>query len=174
MTEDYTQVRWPLPHSFGQEKYGFSLIDIEDPRYIKECATMSKKLIRLQYDQQIVDLEWRKTYKALLDAEHRQATLPANCQEKTKSVLKKEVDAHMKYLLELQEQKDMYDQNVKEVYEKCDSIKASIKKETDLEDLRMTMEKQTKDKIPGDGAFWKTKFNTHSPHHQRNSMALEY
>ena len=26
---------------------------------------MSKKLIRLSYDQQIIDLEWRKTYKAL-------------------------------------------------------------------------------------------------------------
>jgi len=254
MAEDYDALNWPLPKAFGQEKYAYSLIDLqawaaqaspirkgmavrltpnkqrlvdafrrcgyrydiqmdsmlgqefivqevmegnmiglpaadgsggtwyfplstvtkEDGRYIKDCASMSKRLVRLSYDHQIIDLEWRKTYKALLDAEHRQSTLPANCQEKTKSLLKKEVDGHMKYLLELQEQKDMYDQNVKEVYEKCDSIKASIKKETDLEDLRMTMEKQTKDKIPSDGAFWKTKFNTHSPHHQRSSLALDH
>merc|ERR1712087_227254 len=144
------------------EKYAYSLIDIEDPRYVKECAAMSKKLIRLSYDRQIIDLEWRKTYKALLDAEHRQATLPANCQEKTKALLKKEVDQHMKYLLELQEQKDMYDNYTKDAYEKVDGIKASIKKETDLEDLRMTMERQTVEKIPLDGAFWKTTFNTRS------------
>merc|ERR1712187_111475 len=103
---DYTQVNWPLPKSFGKEKYAYSLIDIEDPRYVRECASMSKKLIRLSYDQQIIDLEWRKTYKALLDAEHRQATLPNNCPEWRKTALKKEVDTNMKHLLELQEQKD--------------------------------------------------------------------
>merc|ERR1719436_742309 len=72
---DYHSIRWPLPKSFGKEKYAYSLVYMEDPRYIRECAAMSKQLIRLQYDQQIVDLEWRKTYKALLDAEHRLATL---------------------------------------------------------------------------------------------------
>merc|ERR1712056_177334 len=48
--EDYSQVSWPLPKSFGKEKYAYSLIDIEDPRYVRECASMSKKLIRLNYD----------------------------------------------------------------------------------------------------------------------------
>merc|ERR1719434_303003 len=97
MAEDYKQLSWPLPKMFGQEKYGFSLIDIDDPRFLKECAGNSKRLIRLAYDEQIVDLEWRKTYKALRDAEHRMATAGSN--EKTKELLKKEVQTHLKYLL---------------------------------------------------------------------------
>ena len=47
LAEDYKQLNWPLPKMFGQEKYGYSLIDIDDPRYLKECAKNSKKLIRL-------------------------------------------------------------------------------------------------------------------------------
>jgi len=164
MAEDYKQLNWPLPKSFGQEKYGFSLIDIDDPRFLKECAGNSKKLIRLHYDEQIVDLEWRKTYKALRDAEHRMASSGEN--ERTKEMLKKEVNSHLKYLLELQEQKDMYQDHVREVYDRCDQIKGMIKKENDLEELRMTLENHTKDRIPGDAAFWKTKFNTRSPTHK--------
>merc|ERR1719456_563426 len=123
--EDYKQLNWPLPKMFGQEKYGYSLIDIDDPRFLKECAGNSKKLIRLNYDEQIVDLEWRKTYKALRDAEHRMATSGKN--EKTKELLKKEVQGHLKYLLELQEQKDMYKAHSGEVKERCDAIKGMIK-----------------------------------------------
>lgn len=168
MAEDYGQLNWPLPKMFGYEKYGYSLIDIEDPRYVKDCAGMSKKLVRLHYDHQIVDLEWRKTYKKLLEAEHHMATLPPNAQEKTKTHMKAEVNAAMKYLLELQEQKDMYETNILEVYSKCQAIKSSIKKETDLEDLRGDMEKQTKDRIPRDSNFWRTRFNVKSPSHARN------
>lgn len=158
MAEDYHQINWPLPKMFGMEKYGYSLIDITDPRFLKECGGMSKRLVRLSYDQQIIDLEWRKTYKALLDAEHRQNTLPENAQQKTKDILKKEVDGHMKYLLELQGQKDMYQLEVLDVYEKCDEIKRALKKETDLEDLRMFMEQRTQKGVT-DNAFFKTKFN---------------
>jgi hypothetical protein len=157
--EDYGQLSWPLPKGFGSEKYAYSLIDIEDNRYVKECAGMSKKLIRLSYDQQIIDLEWRKTYKALLDAEHRNATLPATGPEWRKTSLKKEVDGHMKYLLELQEQKDKYEEATRDVYTRCDSIKSTIKKETDLEDLRGFMEKRQKERVGGESVFWKTKFN---------------
>jgi len=153
-------LNWPLPKMFGQEKYGFSLIDIDDPRFLKECAGNSKKLIRLHYDEQIVDLEWRKTYKALRDAEHRMATAGSN--DKTKELLKKEVQNHLKYLLELQEQKDMYQENVKEVYARCDTIKGMIKKENDLEELRMTLENHTRDRIPRDAAFWTQKFQVKS------------
>merc|ERR1719440_2510379 len=162
--EDYKQLNWPLPKMFGQEKYGYSLIDIDDPRFLKECAGNSKKLIRLNYDEQIVDLEWRKTYKALRDAEHRMATAGSN--EKTKELIKKEVQHNLKYLLELQEQKDMYQAHTAQVNERCDSIKGLIKKENDLEELRMTLENHTKDRIPHDAAFWKTKFNTRSPTHK--------
>jgi len=159
MAEDYTQVNWPLPKMFGQEKYAYSLIDFKDGRYTKECGDMSQKLIRLQYDHQIIDLEWRKTYKALLDAEHRQSTLPANCQEKTKTLLKKEVDSTKDRLLELQHQRDLYEENIKQVYSRCDTIKATMKKENDLEDLRKGMEKSTKGKIHENSPFWRTKFN---------------
>lgn len=162
--EDYKQLNWPLPKMFGEEKYGFSLIDIDDPRFLKESAGNSKKLIRLHYDEQIIDLEWRKTYKALRDAEHRAATAGKN--DKTKELIKKEVQQHLKYLLELQEQKDMYASQVADVNERCAYIKGTIKKENDLEELRMTLENHTKDRIPGDAAFWKTKFNTRSPTHK--------
>jgi len=168
MAEDYMQVRCPLPKMFGNEKYGYSLIDIEDPRYIAECADMSKKLVRLNYDQQIMDLEWRKTYKALLDSEHRQAMV-ANCPQKTKDLLKKEVDTNMKYLLELQQQKDMYESTVKEIYDRCDAIKALLKKERDLEELREDMERQTKDRIHHESPFWRTKFDIQSKNQTRTS-----
>jgi len=144
---------------FGKEKYGYSLIDITDPRCTRECAAMSKKLIRLAYDQQIVDLEWRKTYKNLLLAEHRNATLPESAQQKTRDAHKKEIEMHNKYLLELQEQKDMYETEVNEVYAKCSEIKLALKKESDLEDLRMHMEGVTKNKVEADSPFWSTKFN---------------
>mmetsp|Transcript_101099 Transcript_101099/g.286545 ORF Transcript_101099/g.286545 Transcript_101099/m.286545 type:complete len:257 (-) Transcript_101099:126-896(-) len=172
MAEDYGRVNWPLPKMFGQEKYAYSLIDIEDSRFRGECAEMSRKLIRLSYDQQIVDLHWRKTYKALLDAEQRQATLPENCKETTKTTLKKEVDGHMKYLMELQEQKDMYEDNIKEVYSRCDAIKAELKKETDLEDLRMSMEKRQRDQIHGESPFWRTKFNIKSSDSKKTISGL--
>merc|ERR1712194_603852 len=159
MAEDYHQVNWPLPKAFGQERYGFSLIDIDDPRYIKECAGLSKKLIRLHYDQQIVDNEWRNRYKALLDSEHKYGTLPPNASEKTKTILKNEVTENMKKLTELQHQKDLYQQEVNVIYERCDGIKSTIKKENDLEELRGDMEKHTKDKIHHESPFWRTKFN---------------
>merc|ERR1712050_303225 len=102
------------------------------------------------------------TYKALLDAEHRNATLPANCPEWRKANLKKEVDGHMKYLMELQEQKDLYEEEVKVIYERCDAIKATIKKENDLEELREHMERKQKERVGAESIFWKTKFNIRS------------
>merc|ERR1740138_1834596 len=54
LAEDYLQLNWPLPKMYGKEKYGYSLVDVEvknraasqDHRYVKECAAMSKKLVR--------------------------------------------------------------------------------------------------------------------------------
>jgi len=162
MAEDYHQVNWPLPKMFGKEKYGYSLVDITDPRYLKECALLSKKLVRLSYDQQIVDLEWRKTYKALLDAEHRQDTLPVNAQQKTRDLLKKEVDGYTKYLLEIQEQKDLYETEIQTVYSRCDDIKLALKKERDLEELRVFMENRTKEKYAPESSFFSAKFDIHT------------
>jgi len=172
MAGDYSRVNWPLPKMFGDEKYAYSLIDIDDPRHVKECASLSKKLVRLQYDQQIVDLEWRKVYKALLDSEQK-ANLPDAAKDSTKQLLKKEVDRQMKYLLELQEQKDMYEDNIQSIYAKCDAIKAELKREADLEDLRCSMEKGTKDKIAPDSPFWRTKFNCRSQHQRGNQSLLD-
>jgi len=162
LAESYTQVNWPLPKMFGKEKYGYSLVDIEDMRHVHECAGMSKQLIRLNYDSQIIDLEWRKTYKMLLDAEHRQATLPKEGAQKARDALAKEVSGAMKYLLELQEQKDLYQSHIDDINCRCDGIKAGLKKESDLEDLRQTMEASTKDRIHGESPFWRTKFNIRS------------
>jgi len=167
MAEDYHQTNWPLPKMFGEEKYGFSLIDITDPRYLKECASMSKKLCRLSYDQQIIDLEWRKTYKALLVAEHKLATLrpreglPPSFVSKTQDKLKKEVETAQKYLLELQDQKDLFEKEIQTVNTRCDVIKAALKKESDLEELRVHMEGRTKGQIADGDEFWRRKFNIH-------------
>eukprot|EP00927_Polykrikos_kofoidii_P015008 TRINITY_DN16654_c0_g1_i1.p1 TRINITY_DN16654_c0_g1~~TRINITY_DN16654_c0_g1_i1.p1 ORF type:complete len:269 (+),score=60.23 TRINITY_DN16654_c0_g1_i1:76-807(+) len=170
MAEDYTQVNWPLPKMFGQEKYGFSLIDVEvkgrkasrDRRFVKECGQMSKKMVNELYDQQIIDLEWRNTYKLMLDAEHREATLPKECVQKTKDILRKEVNGHKEKLLALQEQKDMYMEAVKSTGERCDSIKATIKKEAELDELREYMEGSTRSRITTGSSFWRTKFNIKS------------
>jgi len=167
MAEDYHQINWPLPKMFGMEKYGYSLIDITDPRHVKECAGMSKRLIRLAYDQQIVDLEWRKTYNALLDAEHKLATLrpreglSEKMVNKTKDQLKREVDQAQKYLLELQEQKDLYEKETQEVYARCDSIKADLKKERELEDLRVHMEARVQAGKPRGLEVEQRRFNIH-------------
>jgi hypothetical protein len=173
MAEDYRQLNWPLPKMYGQEKYAFSLVDVElkgrperaaskDHRFVKETGIMSKKLIRLQYDFQIVDHEWRTTLKKLKDAEHKGRTCGENASQKTKDMFKKEEDDLKKALLSLQEQKDMHLQAIKDVTDKCDAIRTTIKTEADLDELREHMESQTKDKISADSAFWRTKFDIRS------------
>lgn len=161
MADDYSRINWPLPKMFGEEKYAYSLIDITDPRCTRECAAMSKQLIRLAYDQQIMELEWRKTYKRMLLAEHRLRTLPETAPQKTVDSHKKEIENHNKYLLELQQQKDMYEKEVTDIYAHCDEIKLALKKESDLEDLRMYMEGVTKDRVEAGSPFWSAKFNIH-------------
>lgn len=144
---------------FGDEKYAYSLIDIEDPRYLDECANMAKRLIHYFYDQQIFDLEWRKVYKHLIKAEKRKANLPASASTKAKDELEKNVTKTKKYLLELQEQKDMYQMYIDQIFERCSQIKRSIKKENDLEELREEMSNRVKHRFDPDDAFWKTTFN---------------
>eukprot|EP00928_Gymnodinium_smaydae_P026383 TRINITY_DN20743_c0_g2_i1.p1 TRINITY_DN20743_c0_g2~~TRINITY_DN20743_c0_g2_i1.p1 ORF type:complete len:272 (+),score=64.35 TRINITY_DN20743_c0_g2_i1:98-817(+) len=170
MAEDYHQLNWPLPKMYGKEKYGYSLIDVEvkgraasrDHRFVQEIGVMSKKLIRLNYDQQILDNEWRKTYRALLDKEHAQATCGENATQKTKDMFKNEVAEIKKQMLILQEQRDMYADSIREIYERCDAIKEIIKNEAELDELRMYMEGMTKDKMGTDSAFWSKKFNIRS------------
>jgi hypothetical protein len=173
LAEDYRQLNWPLPKMYGQEKYAYSLLDVElpkrperaaskDHRFVKEIGVMSKKLIRLNYDLQIVDNEWRKMLKRLKDAERQLGTLGDSASQKTKDMFKGQVESIKKELLALQEQKDMHSQAIKEVNDKCDSIKTVIKSEADLDELREYMEGQTKEKISADSAFWRTKFDIRS------------
>ena len=56
-------------------------------------------------------------YKALLDAEHRRATLPENARQNTKDKLDREVTDTKKYLLELQDQRDMYEDCTQDIWE---------------------------------------------------------
>merc|ERR1712232_1327906 len=158
---------------YGQEKYGYSLVDVElknrperaaskDHRFVKETGVMSKRLIRLNYDSQIVDHEWRKCLKRLKDAEHRSRTCGANAPQKSRDMFKAEEEAIKKELLALQEQKDLHLDAIKAVTDRCDAIKTTIKTEADLDELREHMEAQTKDKIASDSAFWRTKFDIRS------------
>lgn len=163
---------------FGNEKYGYSLIDIEDHRHLKSCADMSQRLIRLQYDQQIIDLRWRTTYKNLLDAEQHLATLGLPMpsaggdalQEKTKALLTKRCDTAKKELLELQQQKDMYEDEVQEIWGACAAIKTGIAKENHLEQIRQEMMKRQG--ISPDVSLNSTskKFNARSESHARVGM----
>jgi len=161
-SEDYFRVQWPMPRMFGDEKYAFQVVDIDDPRYMEEAVAMGKKLIQLFYEQQIMDFEWRQTYKRLLLCEHRRATLAAECQQRTKDKMDAEVASVKKYLLELQDQKDLYRTCTEEIWARCDHIKSTIKGETDLEKLRREMTSRVKAKFPRDDPFWRTNFNVHS------------
>merc|ERR1719394_2384697 len=87
--------------------------------------------------------------------------LPAKFQTNTTALLQKEVDQAMKYLMELQEQKDLFEKEIQDVYARCDAIKADLKKESDLEELRVHMEGRTKQTIDKSDEFWRRKFNIH-------------
>lgn len=156
---EFHSTKWPLPKMFGDEKYAYSLIDIEDPRFLERCSDMSKQLIHYFSEEQIFDLEWRQTYKELIRAEKRRANLPPSASQKAKDELEKTVQKHKKYLLELQEQKDIYQTNIDRVFDECARIKRSIKKENDLEDLRMEMTGRVKQRFAAEDSFWKTQFN---------------
>mmetsp|Transcript_14964 Transcript_14964/g.32943 ORF Transcript_14964/g.32943 Transcript_14964/m.32943 type:complete len:249 (+) Transcript_14964:46-792(+) len=146
--DDYAGVSWSLPKMFGDEKYAYSLVDIEDPRYVKEAYEMGRKLTKLFYEQQIVDLEWRRTYKGLLAAEHRRDTLPKD--SKATKAHEKEVDDHTTHLKHLQEQRDLYEAHVQAVFTRCEQIKADIRKENFLDEIRETAVNDTMGKFSRD------------------------
>lgn len=166
---EFHSTRWPLPKMFGDENYAYSLIDIEDPRYVDECANMGKQLIHYFYDQQIFDLKWRETYKELIRAEKRRGNLPAMASVKAKDELDGNVKKFKKYLLELQEQRDMYQTKIDAIFERCAQIKRGIKKETDLEELRMEMTGRVKAKFVAEDNFWSTQFNCTRPDEMRDA-----
>eukprot|EP00397_Hematodinium_sp_SG-2012_P052999 GEMP01063013.1.p1 GENE.GEMP01063013.1~~GEMP01063013.1.p1 ORF type:complete len:228 (+),score=33.02 GEMP01063013.1:30-713(+) len=161
-SDDYLRAPWPLPHMFGDEEYAFEVIDIDDQRYLKEIVTLSKKLVRFFYDQQIMDYEWRKTYKKFLMCEHRRDTLSRDAAQKTKDKMESDVLTSKKYLLELQSQRDLLRACINEIWARCDDIKAVIKKENDLECLRKEMNIRVRDRYSPDDEFWNQAFNIRS------------
>jgi hypothetical protein len=167
-SEDYNSLCWSMPKMFGDEKYAFTLIDIEDPRYLEEVALMGRKLTRLNYEKQIIDMEWRKTYKMMLQAEHHlssfreSSSLPQSVANKTKSMLETKITSYKDYLLELQEQKDSYESLAKEIYERCGEIKKTIRQENMLQELSEEMTDRVKSHYPQSDEFWQSKFNARS------------
>ena len=165
---DYGNINWSMPKMFGDEKYAFSLVDIEDPRYVEEAALMGRKLTRLNYEKQIVDMEWTRTYKSLLRAEKHEQTLgnPSfhdekmdKRREKRKQEIKAEIDDFKAHLLTLQEQKDMYESCIQDIWTRCHQIKESIRTENDLESLRKELSQRVQQQYAPDDEFWSTKFS---------------
>jgi len=157
-SEDFEDVQCCMPRMYGSERYAFQLIDIDDPRYLKEVMRMSKKLIRFFYDEQIIENEWRKTYKRLLSAEHQRDTLSKASSQKTITEMEKEATEAHKYMLILQDQRDLFQRCIQEIWDRCDHIKASIKKEADLDELRIEMTDRVKSRFPPGNHFWQKKF----------------
>jgi len=147
LMQDYTTFSWPLPKMFGYEKYGYALIDIEDPAYAEECAGHSKRLVKLFYERQIVDEVWTNIFKHLSQSQYRRDSLPENATEKTVQKLEQDVKNYKTYLLELQQQRDLYDQEIQKIFSRCDQIKATIKKQQQLEKVRAEATKDVQAKI---------------------------
>jgi hypothetical protein len=159
---DHIVTQWPLPLMFGEEQYSFSLIDIDDSRYAEECAEMSRRLIKYLYDRQIISLEWRKTYQSLTDAEARKSSLPSSAPLKARDAMDKDVSNLRLRLLEIQDQRDGYDACIGKILDRCSQIKATIKKEADLEALRQELSERVKARFSTDDQFWATHFDPHS------------
>lgn len=163
---DYSNICWPLPKMFGDEKYAFTLIDIEDPRFAADAALMGRKLTKLNYEIQIIDMEWRRTLKGLLRAEQHEASL-GNAQDRSASQrrveLAERIKSYKSHLLLLQEQKDMYETCISDIWTRCDEIKKSIRQENDLESLRQECSDRVRQSYMPDDEFWEQKFNVTSP-----------
>ena len=162
MTPDHMNVHWPLPVMFGSENYSYSLIDIPDERYAEEAAVMSEKLIRLFYDFQIVEAEWRKTYKQFISAEKRKASLTPGVLQKSRDKADQELTAARDQLLKLQDQRDLFDSIIQKIFDRCAQIKATINKEKGLEQLREDLNERIKTRFPPEDPFWRNNFKVRS------------
>jgi hypothetical protein len=179
---DYANINWSMPKMFGDEKFAFSLVDIEDPRYVQEAALMGRKLTRLNYEKQIIDLEWRRTYKSLLRAENHERTLgePTHTderadkrREKRKLEIQEQIKDFKNHLLTLQEQKDMYESCIEDIWARCSTIKESIRNENDLESLRKELSARVQLTYAPDDEFWTQKFNISAMKGRRPSRDWE-
>lgn len=162
LTADHINVKWPLPTVFGAEDYGYSLIDMPDKRYEKEAALMSAKLIRLFYDKQIIEYEWQKAYKNFVKADTCKANLTPSVLEKSREKAEKEFVDTKEQLLRLQDQRDLFNDLISQIWDRCAEIKAEIKREEDLKELRDQLSLRVKEKYPPNDPFWKTEFSVHA------------
>ena len=179
LTPDHIDVKWPLPIMFGEESYAFSLINITDPRYTEVAITMSHKLLHLFYDLQIVEHEWRRAYKSFLEAESRKLKLTPGVLQKSRDKAEEEYNTAKEQLLRLQDQRDLFDDTIEKIFDRCKQIKTSIIKEQDLEKLRESLNSHVRNLFPADHPFWNTPFDVkpsnrghtvgHRHHHHHNS-----
>lgn len=158
-SNDFKTNSYPMPKMFGMEKYAYTVVDIDDKRYVHESAENSRKLTRLEYDKQILDNTWRALYKNLLQAEEHLRTLPKNAPSKVVDEKKARVEEFKTNLLKFQQQKDLYESQIADIYARCHHIKDSIKKEEQLDALRQELTERTRLTYGADHAFWKTQFN---------------
>ena len=171
MTQDHIQVKWPLPTMFGDESYAFALIDISDPRFSMEAKSMSRKLIHLFYDLQIIEHEWRRAYKHFLDTEGRKDKLTPGVLQKSRDKAHEEYNSAREQLLRLQDQRDLFEDTIQRIFDRCKQIKSFILKEQELEKRRESLNGDVRAKYPIDHPFWKTHFDIHlSRNHTENGL----
>jgi hypothetical protein len=116
-------------------------------RYLEEVTTMSRKLASLSYDEQIISLEWTNTYRELLDTEEKLAGLPLATTPKARAAIEDQVDKLRNRIIEIQEQRDAFQQAIQLIMDRCTLIKDTIKHEKDLEALRLEMTARVKSAI---------------------------
>lgn len=170
LTPDHLNVQWPLPTMFGEESYAFSLIDITDPRFTAEAADMSHKLLHLYYDLQIVEHEWRRTYKTFLEAEERKEKLTPGVLPKSREKAEIEYNAAKEQLLRLQDQRDLYDDTIQKVFDRCRQIKESIVKERHLDSLCEELHERIKEIYPSGHEFWRASFDVKHIHRKEHAL----
>ena len=105
---------------------------------------MSRKLASLSYDEQIIALEWANTYKELIDTEEKLAGLPAATTQKQRDSMDDRVANLKKRVVEIQDQRDIFQQAIQLIMDRCTVIKATLKHEKALEDLRIEMTNKVK------------------------------
>lgn len=136
---------------------------VPDKRFEDEATLMSQKLVRLFYDRQIILCEWRKAYKHFVHADRRKANLTPGVLQKSRDKADRDFNTSKEQLLRLQDQRDLFEELIQRIWDRCGQIKWSIKNEQDLETLRQDLNERVKEKFPADHAFWSTNFSVRLP-----------
>lgn len=149
----------PMPKMFGDERYAYTLIDIQDPRFQPFQVKYSEIFVGHQYDHNIIKAEWMKCHKKYVLAAKAFDSLPAGASEKAKQEKKELRDSLLAHLKELQEQRDQYEEYELAVNAHCKKIKENIGTEQSLERLRQLMTEEVRTAFNPSHTFWSTSFN---------------